>query len=140
MGKKCFYERSTKLQSVAPQKKEQNYINQNIFKYDIQLNRRHFYMPMHFSLQMAGVDMSVSILFLLLLLLLMLAAVTQAAVELTDSTLTTDQLHTVLCGGPSQTNTSNQEDLSSSRYNAQRRMSPAAISVNLCHRGTICRR
>jgi hypothetical protein len=51
---------------------------------------------MHFNLQMAGVDMSVSI--LVLLLLLMLTVVTQAAViALTDSTLNTDQLHTVIC-------------------------------------------
>ena len=48
---------------------------------------------MHFSLQMAGADASVS-----MLLLLLLSAVTQAAaVALTVSTLTTDQLHTVLC-------------------------------------------
>jgi hypothetical protein len=65
---------------------------------------------MHFSLQMAGADMSVNMLLLLLLLklpplllllllrlLLLLAAVTQAAaIALTNSTLTTDQLHTVL--------------------------------------------
>ena len=50
-------------------------------------------MPMHFSLQMAGADMSVS---MLLPLMLLLAAFTQAAVALTVSTLTTDQLHTVL--------------------------------------------
>jgi len=48
-------------------------------------------MPMHSSFQMAGYDIAVSI------LLLLLTAVTQAAVALTDSTLTTDQLHTVLC-------------------------------------------
>jgi len=47
-------------------------------------------MPIHFSLQMVGYNISVSI-------LLLLTAVTQAAVALTDSTLTTDQLHTVLC-------------------------------------------
>ena len=34
---------------------------------------------------------------MLLLLLLLLNAVTQAAVALTDTTLTTDKLHTVLC-------------------------------------------
>jgi len=45
---------------------------------------------MHFSLLMAGANMAVS-------MLLLLTAVTQAAVALTDSTLTTDQLHTVLC-------------------------------------------
>jgi hypothetical protein len=49
-------------------------------------------MPKHFSLQMAGAKISVST-----LLLLLLTAVTQAAVALTDSTLTTDQLHTGLC-------------------------------------------
>jgi len=48
---------------------------------------------MQFSLQMAGADISVS-----MLLLMLLTVVTQAAaVALTDSTLTTDQLHTVLC-------------------------------------------
>ena len=51
-------------------------------------------MPMHFSLQMAEADMSVS---MLLPLMLLQAAFTQAAVALTVSTLTTDQLHTVLC-------------------------------------------
>ena len=49
-----------------------------------------FYMAMHFSFQVAGTDMVVS-------MLLLLTAVTQAAVALTESTLTTDQLHTVLC-------------------------------------------
>jgi len=50
-----------------------------------------FYMAMHFSLQMARNDVSVSI-------LLLLAAVSQGAAEaLPASTLTTDQLHTVLC-------------------------------------------
>jgi hypothetical protein len=39
---------------------------------------------------MSGANMAVSI-------LLLLIAITQAAVTLTDSTLTTDQLHTVLC-------------------------------------------
>ncbi len=53
-------------------------------------------MPMHFYLQMEGTDMAVS---MLLLLLLLLTAVTQAVVAVTDSTLTTDQLHTVLCVG-----------------------------------------
>jgi hypothetical protein len=47
---------------------------------------------MHFSLRVAGADMAVK-----MLLLLLLTAVTQAAVALTHSTLTTDQLHTVLC-------------------------------------------
>jgi len=47
-------------------------------------------MPMHFSLQMAEADKSVS-------MLLLLTAVTQAAVPLTLNNLTTDQLHTVLC-------------------------------------------
>jgi len=47
---------------------------------------------MHFSLQMAAADMSVTMLYMLLL-----TAVTQAAVPLTDSTLPTVQLHTVLC-------------------------------------------
>jgi len=46
-------------------------------------------MPMHFSLQMSGANKAVS-------MLLLLTAVTQAAVALTHSTLTTDQLHTVL--------------------------------------------
>ena len=55
------------------------------------MNRWLFYVPMHFSLQMAGYDTAVSI------LLLLLTAVTQAAVALTDSTITTEQLHTVLC-------------------------------------------
>jgi hypothetical protein len=45
---------------------------------------------MHFSLQMAGAEMSVS-------MLLLLVAVNQAAVELAVSTLTTEELHTVLC-------------------------------------------
>jgi len=47
-------------------------------------------MPMYFSFQMATAKMAVST-------LLLLTAVTQAAVALTDSTLTTDQLQTVLC-------------------------------------------
>jgi len=47
-------------------------------------------MPIHFSLQMAVADMFVS-------MLLLLTAVTQAAIALRDITLTTDQLHTVLC-------------------------------------------
>ena len=42
--------------------------------------------------------------------------------------------------GPSHTDTSHQEDLSSSRCHAQRRTSPAALSVKLCHRRTIWRR
>jgi hypothetical protein len=46
---------------------------------------------MHFSSQMAVASKG-----LCMLLLLLLTAVTQAAVLLTDSTLTTDQLHTVL--------------------------------------------
>jgi len=48
------------------------------------------YMAMHSCMQEAGADMQVS-------MLLLLIAVTQAAVALTYSTLTTDQLHTVLC-------------------------------------------
>jgi hypothetical protein len=47
---------------------------------------------MHFSFQMSRTDIAVSVLQLLLL-----TAVTQAAVPLTVSTLTTDQLHTVRC-------------------------------------------
>jgi hypothetical protein len=46
-------------------------------------------MKLHFYLQMAAAYMTLKI--------LLLTAVTQAAVPLTDSTLTTDQLHTVLC-------------------------------------------
>ena len=46
---------------------------------------------MKFSLQMAAANTYVRI------LLLLLTAITQAAVALTVSTLTTDQLHTVLC-------------------------------------------
>jgi hypothetical protein len=46
---------------------------------------------MHFSLQMAGYDVAVSI------LLLLLIVVNQAAVPLTHSTLTAHQLHTGLC-------------------------------------------
>jgi hypothetical protein len=49
------------------------------------------YMAMHFSLQMGGADIALS------MLLLLTTAVTQAAVSPPDSTLTTDQLHTVLC-------------------------------------------
>jgi hypothetical protein len=48
-------------------------------------------MAMHFSLQMAAADIALSMLFLLL------TAVTQVAVTPPDRTLTTDQLHTVLC-------------------------------------------
>jgi hypothetical protein len=47
---------------------------------------------MHFCLQMAVAEMAVS-----MMLLLLLTAVTQTALDLTHSTLTTDQLHTVLC-------------------------------------------
>jgi len=54
------------------------------------MNRQIIYMPMHFSLQTAVADMLVS-------MLLLLTAVIRAALALTDSTLTTDQLHTVLC-------------------------------------------
>ena len=49
-------------------------------------------MPMNFSLQMTADNMFVS-----MMQLLMLTVVTQADVALTDSTLTTDQLHTVRC-------------------------------------------
>jgi hypothetical protein len=49
-------------------------------------------MKMHFSLQMERFDMAAS-----MLLLLLLTAVTQAAVDVTHTTLTTDQLHTTLC-------------------------------------------
>ena len=48
------------------------------------------YIQMHFCLQMVGADKVLS-------MLLLLTAVTQAAVALTESTLTTDQMHTVLC-------------------------------------------
>ena len=47
---------------------------------------------MKFSLYMAATDMSVTLLYTLLL-----TAVTHAAVPLTDSTLPTAQVHTVLC-------------------------------------------
>jgi hypothetical protein len=62
----------------------------SIIKFGCQLNRRLLYMPIHFSLQMTGAEMSVR------MLLSLLAAVTQSAVALTDRTLTKDQLHTVL--------------------------------------------
>ena len=76
-----------------------------------------FYTPMPFTLQMAGADMAVT-------MLQLLTAATQAAEVLTDSTLTVDQLHTVLCVcGQSHTDTSHQEELSSSRCLAQRRTS-----------------
>jgi len=59
------------------------------------MNRLIFYMPMQFSLQIAGADMAVSMLHLLLQLL---TTATQAAVTVIDSTMTTDQqLQTVLC-------------------------------------------
>jgi hypothetical protein len=64
---------------------------------------------MHFTLQMAGADMSVS-----MLQLLLLNAVTQAAVPLTDSTLTTDPLQSpVFVDRRTHTHThiSHQEDL-----------------------------
>jgi len=48
-------------------------------------------MAIHSCTLGAGADMQVS------MLLLLLTAVSQAAVALTDRTLTTDQLHTVLC-------------------------------------------
>jgi len=54
------------------------------------MNRQIFYKPMHFSLQKAVPDMSLS-------MLLLLTAVTQGRLMLTDITLTTDQLHTVMC-------------------------------------------
>ena len=57
------------------------------------MNRRIFYMKMHFFLPVAGADMAVS----MLLLLLLLTSATQAAVLLRDKTLTTQQLQTVLC-------------------------------------------
>jgi len=54
------------------------------------MNRQLFYKPMHFSLQTTVADMIFS-------MLLLLTEVTQARLALTDITLTTDQLHTVLC-------------------------------------------
>jgi hypothetical protein len=48
------------------------------------------YMAMQFCLQMAAADIALSV-------LLLLTAVTQAAIAPPDPTLTTDQLHTVLC-------------------------------------------
>ena len=53
------------------------------------MNRWFFYMPKRFRLQMSATDIAVT--------MLLLSAITQAAVALTHSTLTTDQLHTVLC-------------------------------------------
>jgi len=47
---------------------------------------------MHFTLQMTAANMSVR-----MLQLLLLTAVTQAVVALTQNTLTTEQLHTVMC-------------------------------------------
>jgi hypothetical protein len=92
MQREFLYERSTKLHGVSFQKQKPQFGNQNIIKLRRHLTRRIFYMPMHFSLQMEGTDMSIS------MLLLLLAAFTQAAtVELTVSTLNTDQLHTVIC-------------------------------------------
>ena len=82
---------------------------------------------------MAGADMAVSI-------LLLLTVVTQAAVALTDSTLTTDQLHTVLCVWTVAHSHFAPGRPLSSRCQAQSRKSPAAPSVILCHRGTICKR
>jgi hypothetical protein len=58
------------------QKQQYQFVNQSIIKFGSQLNRRLLYMPIHFSLQMAGADMSVS-------MLLLLAAVTQSAVAMT---------------------------------------------------------
>jgi len=49
-------------------------------------------MSMHFSLQIAAADMIVS-----MLQLLLLTAVTQADVALRHITLTTDNLHNILC-------------------------------------------
>ena len=48
-------------------------------------------MTLHFFLQMSGFDMAVG------MLLLLLFAVTQSALALTQNTLTTEQLHAVLC-------------------------------------------
>jgi hypothetical protein len=73
-------------------------------------------------------------------MLQLLTAVTHAAVVLTDSTLTVDKLHTVLCVWTV-----------ANRYFAPGRPlvvslprttpdSTAVPSVILCHRGTICRR
>jgi len=56
------------------------------------MNRWLLYMLMQFSLQITAADMTLS-----MLQLLLLTAVTQAIVALTPNTLTTDQLHTVLC-------------------------------------------
>ena len=96
---------------------------------------------MHFFLQMTVADVAVS----MLQLLLLLTAVTQAAVALRDSMLTTDLLQRFLwlwtvASTNARTHISHQEDLSSSRYHAQSRTSPAALSVTVCHRRTICRR
>jgi len=54
------------------------------------MNRKLFYKPMHFCLQMAVADK-------VFIMLLLLTAVTQHPLTLTDSTLSTEQLHTVLC-------------------------------------------
>jgi len=54
------------------------------------MNRQLFYKPVQFSLQTAVADMLFS-------MLLLLTAVTQVRSAPTDSTLTTDKLHTVLC-------------------------------------------
>jgi len=54
------------------------------------MNRQIFYKAMHYSLQTTVADMLFS-------MLLLLTAVTQVTLALTDSTLNTEQLHTVLC-------------------------------------------
>ena len=71
---------------------------------------------MQFYLQMARADMAVS---MLQLLLLLLTVVTQAAVALTDSTLTTDLLQMSCVCGLSNTEISHQDDRLSSPCHAQ---------------------
>ena len=69
---------------------------------------------MQFYLQMAGADTAVS-----MVQLLLLTAVTQAAVVLKDSTLTTDLLQMSCVCGLSNREISQQDDRSSSRCHAQ---------------------
>ena len=73
---------------------------------------------MQFYLQMAGADTAVS-----MVQLLLLTAVTQAAVVLKDSTLTTDLLQMSCVCGLSNREISQQDDRSSSRCHAQGWMS-----------------
>jgi len=83
---------------------------------------------------MTAADMAVS------MLLLLLSAVTQDAVDWQTACWPQTSCTLSCVCGPSHTDISRQQDISSSGCHAQRWMSPATLSVILCLRRTICKR